>query len=185
MNNPKITRRYSQALYDFSEELNVVETIYKDILYIKKIYDENPELKIVIESPIIFFDKKEKIFKSIFSDTISEVTYKFLRLIIQKRREPQIPGIINQYIQIYYENHNLKEAYITTAYPISDELVAEIKNLLEEDKKHTFIMHTQTNPQLIGGLILRIDDFRIDATILRKINQLKYEFSQNKYKAAF
>ena len=69
--------------------------------------------------------------------------------------------------------------------PLSNEMLQEIKTLLENETQCQIVIHEKVNPTLIGGILIRIDDFLLDATILSRINKLKNEFKQNQYKAAF
>jgi len=93
--------------------------------------------------------------------------------------------ICTQYIKIYYKDHHIKEAYITTAQPLSEKMVQYIKEYMEKDYPYTFIIYPSVDPKLIGGLIVKIDDFNFDASIQAKINKLKAEFSQNAYTPGF
>jgi F-type H+-transporting ATPase subunit delta len=185
MKNPKLAFRYAQALYDFSLETNNVDVVYQDILLAQKIIISHKELKTIMESPIITQDKKQVILKEVFQDHCNEITLRFFTLIAQKRRMPQLLMICEQFVKIYYQNHNIKEAYITTAQPLSEETIHYLKTFLEKDTSYTFVFHLSVNPAIIGGLIIKIDDFYFDAGILAKINKLKAEFSQNIYATGF
>jgi len=185
MKNPKLASRYAQALYDFSVETDNVETVYLDVLRIQNIVNLHKELKTILESPVISQEKKQNIIEKVFQNHLCETTYRFFSLIVKKRREPQLLLICKQFIKIYYRNHNIKEAYITSAQPISEALTQYIKAYLEKDSPYTFILHLSTDPKIIGGLIVKIDDFYYDASIQAKINKLKAEFSQNAYAAGF
>jgi F-type H+-transporting ATPase subunit delta len=185
MKNPKLSLRYAQALYDFSQETNLVETVYCDIQTIQEILTASHELKAVLESPILPQARKQKILKAIFEQQICETAYRFITLIVSKRRAPQLQMICQQFIKIYYKNHNIKEACITSATPLSEEMALYLKTYLEKDSPYTFIFHLTVDPKIIGGLVVKIDDFYFDAGILSKINKLKAEFSQNVYAAGF
>ena len=185
MKNPKLAYRYANALYEFSVESNNVEDVYRDILHIQKVESSHNELKKVLESPIISQDKKLNIIKEIFQKEVTETVFTFFTLIIKKRREPELLMICSQFIKIYYKNHNIKEAHITSAQPLSEKMVEYIKSYLEGDSSYSFILHLAVNPKIIGGLIVKIDDFYFDASIQAKINKLKAEFSQNAYAIGF
>ena len=64
-------------------------------------------------------------------------------------------------------------------------MVQYIKSYMEEDEPFTFIIYPSVDPKLIGGLVVKIDDFHFDASIQAKINKLKAEFSQNAYTPGF
>ena len=185
MKNPRLAFRYASALYDFSAETGNVENVYHDILHIQEVVSAHKELKTILESPIIPQDKKQNAIREIFQNHLCETTYTFFSLIVKKRREPQLLLICTQFIKIYYENHNIKEAHITSALPLSEKMVQYIKDYLEKDNPYTFIIRTAVDPKLIGGLIIKIDDFNFDASIQAKINKLKAEFSQNAYTPGF
>ncbi|MDR2971521.1 MAG: ATP synthase F1 subunit delta [Bacteroidales bacterium] len=185
MQNPKLAYRYANALYEFSLEIDIVENVYNDILYIQKVEIENDELRKVLESPIIPQDKKQNIIREIFQKKLTRTVFNFFTLIVKKRREPELLMICRQFIKIYYKNHNIKEAYLTSAQPLSEKMVHHIKTYLEEELPYTFIIHLSVEPKIIGGIIVKIDDYFFDAGILNKINKLKAEFSQNKYAVGF
>ena len=185
MKNPKLSSRYAGALYDFASETNNVENVYHDILHIQEVVTAHKELKTALESPIIQQDKKQNMVREIFKNHLCETTYKFFSLIVKKRREPQLLMICRQFILIYYKSHNIKEAYITSAEPLSEKMIQHIKNYLEKDSLFTFLIFPSVDPQLIGGLVIKIDDFNFDASIQAKINKLKAEFSQNIYATGF
>jgi F-type H+-transporting ATPase subunit delta len=185
MKNPKLASRYAGALYNFALETDNVEFVYHDILHIQEIVSAHKELKTILESPIIPQDKKLNIIKETFQNHLCETTFKFFSLILKKRREPQLLLICQQFVKIYYKNHHIKEAYITSAQPLSEKMTKHIKNYMEADSPFTFIIHPSVDPKLIGGLLIKIDDFYFDASIQAKINKLKAEFSQNAYTPGF
>jgi len=185
MKNPKLASRYAQALYDFALESNHVENVYRDILQIQEIVTSHRELKTVLESPIITQDKKQTIIREVFQNHFNEITFRFFMLIAKKRRIPQLLMICEQFVKIYYKNHNIKEAYITSAQPLSEKMAHYLKIFLEKDSPYTFVFHFFVDPAIIGGLVVKIDDFYFDAGIRAKINKLKAEFSQNVYAVGF
>jgi len=185
MKNPKLASRYAQALYDFAAEANHIDIVHHDILHIIEVVSAHPDLKTVLESPIIVQVKKQNILREIFQHHLSEITYRFISLIVKKRREPQLLLICRQFVLIYYKNNNIKEVYITSARPLSEKTVQYIKAYLEADSPYTFIFHLSVDPKIIGGLVVKIDDFYFNATIQAKINKLRAEFSQNVYAIGF
>jgi len=185
MRNHKLSSRFAKALYDFASDTKNIETVYQDILLVKQVLTDNQELKIALESPIIPEDKKQKIFNKVFTKNLCDSTFKFFTLIIKKRREPQLLMICVHFIKLYYVSHNIKEAYITTAEPLSVEMKQYLKNYIEKDSPYTFILHFTVNQDLIGGIIVKVDDLYFDASIKTKINKLKVEFSKNSYTTGF
>jgi len=185
MKNIKLAFRYANALYDFALETGNVENVFQDITQIQKVITTNKELKIILESPIIPKDKKQNIIREIFQKNVSENTFQFFTLIAKKNRTPHLLMICSQFVKIYYKNHNIKEAFITSAQLLSEKQMQYLKTFLEENAPYTFKLHFSVDAKIIGGLIIKIDDYYYDASIQTKINKLKTEFSQNAYAAGF
>ncbi|PKP21254.1 MAG: ATP synthase F1 subunit delta, partial [Bacteroidetes bacterium HGW-Bacteroidetes-20] len=182
MKNPKLASRYAQALFDFAETHSKIEEIYTDILLINNVLKDNIELKKVIESPHIPLTKKSDIFHAIFNAKIDELSINFLQLIIKKRRVPELHIILDEFIQIYYRFNNIKVAQITLPTSINDSITNEICAILAKEFHCKIIMKVTIDPNIIGGIIIKVDDILIDASILSKIKKLRTEFSQNQYK---
>ena len=185
MKNPKLASRYAQALYDFSIESDNLEIVYHDILMIQEILIMNRELKTVLENPIIPQTKKQNIIKEIFQPKLCETTFRFFVLVAKKRREPELLMICRQFIKIYYRNHNIKEAHVTSAFQLSNEMTHYLQTFLEDNSPYKYVISFDVDPDIIGGLVVKIDDYCFDATIQAKINKLKTQFSQNTYAAGF
>jgi F0F1-type ATP synthase delta subunit len=61
----------------------------------------------------------------------------------------------------------------------------KLKNYIEKDSPYTFILHFSVDSKIIGGLIVKVDDWFFDASVQTKINKLKAEFSHNVYAVGF
>ncbi|HRR05159.1 MAG TPA: F0F1 ATP synthase subunit delta, partial [Bacteroidales bacterium] len=80
---------------------------------------------------------------------------------------------------------NIKVAALTSAIPLNNELIEKIKIVLEEQTNSTIQIQTQIKPAIIGGFIVQVEDYLVDASLLGKINRLKREFATNIYQAGF
>ena len=106
-------------------------------------------------------------------------------VIIKKKREPAIATICEEYIKLYNQAHNIKVAKLTTAQPLSEVLVDKIKGILEEKTQSTIEIQQVVDPSIIGGILIKFDDYFIDASILSKINKLRQEFAHNIYQVNY
>jgi len=185
MKNVKLANRYAKALYEFSLEQNSLEKVYQDSLFILNILKNNRELNFVMESPIIFNSKKSKIFAAIFGEYVDEISFRFLKLVLEKKREPALSLMLKEFAKYYYKFHHIKIADFITAQPVSEIVIEKVKLMIQEKTGATIQVKTTFNPEVIGGFIIKIDDFVFDNTILNNIYALKREFSYNIYQAGF
>ncbi|MBO4488407.1 MAG: ATP synthase F1 subunit delta [Bacteroidales bacterium] len=185
MKNPKVASRYAKALFDFAAENDHVDAVKDDLRQIIQVLKENQELQIVLNSPVIVPSKKYAIFSEVFSGKLSETSFNFLGVIIKKKREPAIATICEEYIKLYNIAHNIKVATLTTAQPLSTELAEKIKGILEEKTQSTVEIKQVVDPEIIGGILIKFDDYFIDASVISKINKLRQEFAHNIYQVNY
>lgn len=185
MKSTKLASRYAKALFDLSIERGELETVNQDLALVKSVIKENRDFRGVIESPIIFPDKKNGVFKGVFNGKLSDTSFGFLSLIIRKKREPALGTICDEFLALYNKHHNIRIAHVLTAVPIKPELTEILRHLLEEDLHSTIQITTTVDERIIGGLMVEIDGYLYDASLLTRINRLRAEFSHNVYRAAF
>ena len=185
MKNPKLSGRYAKALFDFAKEKNQVEEVNSDLQLFASTLKENRELQMLLRNPVVPCNQKHQIFESIFNGTLHDTTYQFLEVLLKKRREPALDTICEEFFKLYNAEHNIRTATIVTASPLSEPLKEKIVALLAEQTHATIKLQEFVNPVLVGGFVIKMDDFFLDSSIRTKINKLRQEFSQNNFQVQF
>jgi len=185
MKNPKLSGRFAKALFDFAKEKNQVEEVNSDLKLFAQTLKENRELQVLLRNPVIEAYQKHKIFESIFNGTLHDTTYQFLEMLLKKRREPALDTICDEFLKLYNDAHNIRTALIATASPLSEPLKNKIMALLSEQTHATIELQEIVDPLLVGGFVIKMDDYFLDSSIFTKINKLRQEFSQNNFQVQF
>ena len=182
MANPRLAGRYAKSLLDLATEQNQVDVVYADIKFLQALCNSNQDFVNVLKSPVIKSDIKEKIIVSVTDNKVSKTTALFLRLLINKAREYNLPEIVKAFLDQYNAMNNIHQVKLTTAVPISVDLqnniVNKIKSITKVDKIE---METTVEDDLIGGFTLQMGDTFVDASILRELNDVKRQFKNNEY----
>lgn len=181
MNNPRLSIRYAQALFDLSVERGEVEVARKDMELLLAVCNENAGLKQMLSSPVINADKKISVMRALFSDKISKLSMAFVEIIIRKRRESLLFQIAGKFGELYLEYNNIKTARITSAVPLQEEVRGELVSLLEEQTGSQIRLTEVVDAEIIGGLIVKIENRLFDDSIRKKLQNLRKEFSVNVY----
>jgi F-type H+-transporting ATPase subunit delta len=129
--------------------------------------------------------QKHQIFDSVFNGALHEISYQFLDVLLKKRREPALDTICEEFFKMYNAAHNIKPVTITTAQPMSDTLKSKIVDMLAQQTKSSIQLQEIVDPAIIGGFVIKMDDYYLDSSILSKINKLRQEFSQNSFQVQF
>lgn len=182
MNNPRLASRYAKSLIDIATEFKQLDTVHNDILLLKSIVDKSQDFVLMLNSPIINTDKKYKIISTITAGKISKITDTFLKLICNKNREANLPGVITSFIEQYNAIIGLHNAKLTTATPISQELVDTFISKIKASTSYDNVqLETAVDDKIIGGFILQMEGKLIDNSILRSLHDVKKQFANNDY----
>ncbi|MCB0700782.1 MAG: ATP synthase F1 subunit delta [Chitinophagales bacterium] len=182
MPNPRLASRYAKSLLDLAVEQNSVDDTLADIKYLEGLCKQSTDFTNMLRSPVINSDKKHSIISAVVGDSLSKLTVAFIKLLVNKGREENLPEIAGAFISRYKEMKNIKSVKLTTAIPASDSLreaiMAKVKVALPDAEIE---MKEEVNPDLIGGFVLQMDDKLFDASIRRDINDVRAQFNKNVY----
>lgn len=182
MNNPRLAGRYAKSLLDFAVEQNQLDKVYQDIKMLQSMCGTNPDFVNMLKSPVIKSDKKEKIIEAVIEGKVSSMTASFLKLLINKAREYNLPEILTAFTEQYNVFNNIHTIKLTTAVAVSDTVKDAIVNKIKSGTSYQKIeLETAVKDELIGGFTLEVGGTLIDASILRDLNDVKKQFQNNEF----
>lgn len=177
MRNIKAASRYATALIDLSIEQNALDKTYADIVSLQKTIEGSKELQGLLNSPIVKADKKKDVLNALFGKIFTELSVKYLDLLVKNGREALLPEITNQFIAQYNEKNNILKAEVITAIKLDDATRQKVLSLIKHDGK---VEITETvNPNIIGGFVVKVGDKQIDASVVKKFKDLRKEIILN------
>lgn len=182
MNNPRLAQRYAKSLVDISIEKDQFDEVRQDVLLLQHIIKSSREFVVMLDSPVIKSDKKYKILEAVTKNKTSLITQTFLKLLCNKNREANLPGIVSSFLQQYNTIKGLHNAKLTTATKLSEEMVNSFVTKIKASSSIEHLtLETEIDEKLIGGFVLEMEGKLIDASILRDLNDVKKQFANNDY----
>ena len=182
MNNPRLAGRYAKSLIDLATELNQLDAVYADMKLLQGLGKTNPDFTAVLRSPVIKPSTKEKIIDSVLTSHIGNTTASFIRLLVRKGRETNLPEIADAFIEQFNKLRNIYRLKLTTAAPLSDDLKTAIVNKVKASTPFQNIeLETVIKEELIGGFIMEMQGTLIDASIQRDLKDIQKQFMDNQY----
>ncbi|GAB5408691.1 MAG: ATP synthase F1 subunit delta [Balneolaceae bacterium] len=175
----KAARRYATSLLETAKEQKVVDKTLKDILFIKETVDNSKELQVFLRSPVIKPSDKEAALKSIFGKEISKLSNEFIELISSKERASMLVEIVTAFLEQYNQHAGIIEIEVRTAKALDKTQIKELKDMLEKTTSKKVEMSLKEQPELKGGLLVKIQDTVIDGTVKHKLEQLEQMFLAN------
>lgn len=180
-----VATRYAKSLLDLALDTGKLEQVYKDMQLIKSVSVSNDDFVNMLENPIIKTDKKQTILKKIFDGVIDELTMKFMMLMAEKRREGLLDDISKAFVEQYKKYKNITTAVVVSASGLDPQAREQLLAKIREAAPGEVDLHEHVDKSLIGGFKVKVGDRQIDATILRKLNDLRKSFSENPFVREF
>jgi len=172
--NSLIAYRYASALYELAAELKNIDAVLKDLEFLQKSIKVNKDLKLLVQSPLIVSDDKQKILEKILSKkSANKITITFLKVISNNKRFVYLSSIISQFININAQKRGNVLADVTSADELSDKQKNEINNQLKSILGQKLSLDFKVDKKIIGGLIVKVGSKMIDSSLASKISKLK------------
>ena len=182
MNISAIRVRYAKAFFSLAKEKKMVETLKTDIEKVFNACNHSSDFILLLESPVISTAKKEELISIIFKGEINTLTLNFLLLITKNKREVYIPGICRNFLELIRKDQNIKSAVLITASQISTKTIDKIKSLMEKELNAKVEVSSRVEPEIIGGMILRIDDKQFDSSVTTQLRKIKQQLLETEVK---
>ena len=177
MNESKITTRYAKAIFDLAQENNLLDKIKQDFDLIAQVI-EIQDFQQLIKSPIIPVSQKQAAFKEVFADKVHQYTLDFLLLVVENKREPYLKMMILDFYELYKKALGITEVHLTTAIELDQKQKQEFIDILAKTLNSKIDLHSETDPQIIGGFILRVENRLLDLSIASQLKQIKKELTK-------
>ena len=176
MHYSQINVRYAKSLFLLAKEKNIVDEIRQDIDLVYNVFQEVEDFKILLEHPVIKSSTKSDIISKIFKGKVNKYTLSFLQLIIKNKRENHLKGICRDFIEICRKYKGIRTAVLTTAYQLSEDEKKIIKQIIEKKFEATIELKDKVNEELIGGMVIQVDDKELDLSIAKQIQVVRNSF---------
>ena len=177
-----VAYRYARSLMELAQETGVIASVHEDMRLVATTCAGNRELVVLLNSPVVKADKKDKILDRVFTGKIGKLTTTFMGILVRKGRERLLPDVAAAFSELYKIDEGIVTAHVTSATPLS--ATARAKVLAIAEKQHpgkTIDLREKVDAALIGGVTIRIGDEQYDGSVSRRLADLRREFSKNPY----
>ena len=172
MSSP-IARRYAQALYEQATADNTVARVDADVTLLRETIEGSRELSGLVGSPIVSREQKERVMRALFTPHLGETTLRFMDFLIEKGREEMLPQMARAYHDLRDTQEGVVEAHVRTALPMPEAEQQQVRAALEARTGKKVRLRVVEEPDLIGGLVIRIGDTVYDGSVRNQLAELR------------
>lgn len=173
MKDKAASRRYAQGFLDSCREDIGIKQAFDELIKLKQIIGENPELEKFLKNPEINFLDKETFIKRVFQNDFSLESLNFLEFIIKKGRIAQIAQIADCIKVIYQREIGVEKVLLNTAFALDEKILVGLKVKLEQGLQKKLELEVGIIPDLIGGIQVVVGNVVIDASVKKNISDLR------------
>ena len=174
MINSTSPKNYAKALAEIAKD-NVMS--YEDIKHnldtVILILQSSSELQMTLENTAISNSAKIDIINEVFKNQINDKIINFLKILVNKSKFNELPLIIDEFNKILDNVNNIKRVEVVSAVQLTEDQKNKITEKLKNKLNNKIIAEWIEQPEIIGGLIIKIEDDVIDSSLKKKLENLE------------
>ena len=166
--------RYAAALFELARDEKQLAQVEADLKNFQGMLDGSEDLRRLVRSPVISAQDQAKALTAVLSKAgISGLTTNFFRLIASKRRLFAAADMLKNFRLLLARERGEISADVASAYALSPEQMQALKDALRAQVGKDVQVNTRVDPNLLGGLVVKIGSKMIDSSLRTKFNNLK------------
>jgi F-type H+-transporting ATPase subunit delta len=165
-------RRYAQAAFDLAKEAGSLDHWLADLKTLNSLFGD-PNTVNMLENPKLTRDEQYKIVDDLVSKVqVDPLIGNFIKLLVQRGRLASLPRIVEIFGEMYNREKGIIIADVITAIPLDEPHRKEVAERLARITGKTIELRLHTDPSILGGIVTRIGDELIDASVASRLAQL-------------
>jgi F-type H+-transporting ATPase subunit delta len=166
--------RFSSALYELADAEKSIDGIEQELQQIKQAANQNADFKTLLRSPVLKRAEQQKAVASILEKAgASKLMQKFMGVLAQTRRLYLVEGIAQRFTEMLREKRGEVTAQVTSAHTLSEDQKSLLaKTLSDRLGGRKIQLDVSVNPDILGGIIVRVGSMQIDDSLKTKLNNM-------------
>jgi F-type H+-transporting ATPase subunit delta len=173
----EIAQVYSRSLFEVAKEQGKLDEIREQLGEFTDALSENRDLQVFLFSPYFSTpEKKEGLHRILEGPEPAFIN--FLELVIEKHRMPLLFRIRRQFDALWRDEHRLLPVQITSAVELDENSIERIKQRIHEQTDREVELATEVNPDILGGIVVRVGNSILDASIRNRLEQVRRQLAR-------
>lgn len=167
-------RIYAEALFEAAKDSGRLAPVHEALGDFAVAVEQTPELAAVLRNPQLESEKKARILADLAGDEEPILT-NFLRLVAEKGRAGEIEEIAREFERLMAREERRLAVELTTARELTDKEAETIVAQIEKAAGRTVEATRSVDPDLVGGIVLRVGTLQVDASVRGRLERLRTE----------
>ena len=165
---------YARSLFEVASEHDVLDDVHEQLGEFADAFEEERDLRVFFFSPYFSSDEKIEGLEKVVEGA-DERLLNFLELLAEKHRLPYLPRIRSRFDKLWAEERQLINVDITSAVELDKSTVRSIGQRIEKDTGRSVELSASVDPEVLGGLVIRVGNMVMDASVRNRLERLRSE----------
>ena len=173
MRAPTIAKNYAEALLVLARKANDLDGWGAAVNGVVAAMENDARLRRFLEAPQISAAEKSNVLGRAFEGKLPKLMVRFLQKLVQNRRQMLLPQIAIEYGNLVDEASGRIHAQVTLSRDASDADRKVIADQLSRAFAKTVVPHMSVNPEILGGVVVKVGDRVMDGSVRKRLKTLK------------
>jgi len=173
----EIAQVYARSLFEVARERDKIDLVREQIGQFADALDESRELQTFFFSPYFSTQEKKDGLDKAVTDA-DETVRNFLDLLLENHRMPVIFRVRREYDRLWEDAHDLLAVQITSAVELDPSIAERIGDEIGRQTGRTVQLTSEVDPDVIGGIVLRVGNSILDASIRTRLENLRKQVAK-------
>jgi F-type H+-transporting ATPase subunit delta len=173
----EIAQVYARALFEVASEQDSLDEIREQLGAFADAVHENRDLAVFFFSPYFSAQEKKEGLQRAVLDANPAIE-NFLQALVERHRMPAIFRIRSQFDALWDEERKLLPVQVTSAVELDAETVQSLGERIGKEIDRTVEVSSNVDPDILGGIVLRVGNVILDASIRNRLEQLRKQVAQ-------
>jgi ATP synthase F1 delta subunit len=170
----EIARVYAQALFEAARDADKLDEIHEQLDAFAEAMESSNDMRVFFFSPYFSSTEKREAISAAISGAEDELV-NFLELLAEKHRMPAIFQIRRRLDDLWAEAKKRLEVTLTSAVELDSDVVGKVGAEIERQTDREIDMTAEVDPEILGGLVLKVGNRVLDASLRSKLERLRKE----------
>jgi F-type H+-transporting ATPase subunit delta len=173
VHNEALAARYSAALFELTKEASSSARVVGDLDAFIAALDSDPTVAEFFVSPVVGRAEKVRILEAALQGRADELTFKFVVLLVRKRRESLLRTVAKQMHELVDRDEGRVRADVATPVRLSADELSNLSARLSSVYDKTVIAQPRLAPELLGGIVVQVGDSYVDGSVAGKLEEVR------------
>jgi F-type H+-transporting ATPase subunit delta len=173
----EIAEVYSRAVFEVAKEHGVLDRVHDELGEFAEALGSDRNLQVFFFSPYFSSEEKRDGVGRVVTDADPRLV-NFLMLLAERHRMPALFRIRRAFDSLWAEENRLLAVTVTSAVELDRELVQDIGRRIEQQTGRRVELSAIVDPDVLGGLVVRVGNMVLDATVRNRLEQLRKQVAK-------